>query len=439
MNMVVPKTMDSEVREFLNKFDFSACLVCGTCSNGCPITGTPGMEGWNTRKVMRMLAYGMVDEVVESKFPWLCTGCGRCAYSCPMGIDIPAVMAHMKSMRNRDKVPGSLHKGTMNNVDSGNNLAIPKDDYLMGMADLGEEMSEDCPGFYVPVDKKDADILFFPNSKEVYGDYEDQFWWWKVFYAAKENWTVPSEGWEAVDWALFTGNYEANKVLAQRKIDYMKKYNIKRMIMPDCGGGSYGCRTGMEKCVLEDPRNEVGFTYLYDYLVQIIREGRIKLDKSVNSGKRFTWHDSCKHGRELARHFGKGFFEEPRWIINQCVDDFVEMTPNRGLNYCCGAGGGMWPAPYEDESAWHARHKYDQIKRSGADVVLVGCSNCRDQIMKRIPKYYTDYKYEVKYIWQLVAETLVLEPWEEDMIAKAKKEAEAQWEKFGVDTSAEEY
>lgn len=166
MNMVVPKTMDSEVREFLNKFDFSACLVCGTCSNGCPITGTPGMEGWNTRKVMRMLAYGMVDEVVESKFPWLCTGCGRCAYSCPMGIDIPAVMAHMKSMRDRDKVPGSLHKGTMNNVDSGNNLAIPKDDYLMGMADLGEEMSEECPGFYVPVDKQDADILFFPTPRK---------------------------------------------------------------------------------------------------------------------------------------------------------------------------------------------------------------------------------------------------------------------------------
>jgi len=439
MELVQPKAMDNDVREFLDKFDFSACMVCGTCSNGCPITGTPGMEDWDTRKVMRLLAYGQVNKVADSNFPWLCTGCGRCAYSCPMGIDIPAVMAHMKSLRPRDKVPGTLHQGMQNNVDTGNNLAIEKEAYLEGMAELGNELAEQCPGFYVPIDKQGAKTLFFPNSKEVYGDFEDQFWWWKIFYAASEDWTVPSEGWEAVDWALFTGNYAANKFLAKRKIDYMHHFGIERMIMPDCGGGSYGCRKGMETCVVEDPNNQVGFVYLYDYLVEIIREGRIKLDKSVNEGRRFTWHDSCKHGRELARHFGKGFYEEPRWIIRQCVDDFVEMTPNRGLNYCCGAGGGMWPMPFEKESAHHARHKYEQIKRTGADVVVVGCSNCRDQIMKRIPKFYTDYKYEVKYIWQLVSETLVLEPWEERMVSEANQLANAQWEKFGVDLSAMEY
>ncbi len=433
MNAIIPRTMRPETRDFLDKYDFSACVACGACSSGCPITDTPGMEGWNTRKVMRMLAYGLVDEVVDSNFPWLCTGCGRCAQVCPMGIDIPAVMMHMKSLRERDKVPGTLHKGMANNVESGNNLAIPKEDYLQGMYELGAELAGECPGFYVPVDKDDAATLFFPNSKEVYGDFEDQVWWWKIFYAARENWTVPSEGWEAVDWALFTGNYEANKFLAQRKINFMKAHNIERMIMPDCGGGSYGCRKGMATCVMEDPNNTVGFLYLYDYLIEIIQSGRIKLDKSVNAGKRFTFHDSCKHGRELARHFGKGYFEEPRWIIEQCVDEFVDMDPNRYLNYCCGAGGGMWPMPFEKESAWHARRKFKQIKDSGADVVVVACSNCRDQIMKRIPKFHTGYAYEVKYLWQLVAETLILEPWAEDMIALAQEEAAAQWEKFGVE------
>ncbi|PIV99797.1 MAG: (Fe-S)-binding protein, partial [Deltaproteobacteria bacterium CG17_big_fil_post_rev_8_21_14_2_50_51_6] len=47
----------------------------------------------------------MLDEVVDSKFPWICTGCGRCAYACPMGIDIVGIMAHMKSLRPRDQVP----------------------------------------------------------------------------------------------------------------------------------------------------------------------------------------------------------------------------------------------------------------------------------------------------------------------------------------------
>jgi Fe-S oxidoreductase len=63
-------------------------------------------------------------------------------------------------------------------------------------------------------------------------------------------------------------------------------------------------------------------------------------------------------------------------------------------------GRGNWPGPYEKESAHQGRYKYEQIMRTGADVVLLGCSNCRDQIRKRIPKYYPDAKYTVTYLWE---------------------------------------
>lgn len=429
----MPKQLADPIRDYLSKFDLNLCMICGTCTNGCPLTGAPGLEGLDVRKVLRMLHLGLVDEVVESKFPWLCTGCGRCAHACPMNVDIPYIMLHMKHLRARDKVPGVLHKGALNCFNKGNNMAVPQEDYFFLMSDLGVELADgECPGFYVPIDKDDADILFFPNSKEVFADNEDMKWWWKIFYAARENWTIPSENWESVDWGLFTGNYEYIAAFAQRKIDFMREHRIKRMIMPDCGGGSYGCRLGMETCVHENPENEINYVYLYEYLVELIQSGRIKLDKTVNAGKVFTWHDSCKHGRELERHFGKAYYEEPRWIVQQCVDDFVEMEPNRGNGHCCGAGGGMWPGPYEKEAAYHGRVKYDSIRNSGANVLVVGCSNCHDQLMKRVPKYYPDYKYEVKYIWELVADSLVIEPWSEEEIARAQAAAQEQWERLGV-------
>lgn len=435
MQVVQRQKLPQDVREYLSKFDLNLCLTCGTCTNGCPITGTPGMEGWDTRKVLRMLAYGMVDEVVNSKFPWLCTGCGRCVHGCPMNIDIVAIMGHMKHLRDRDKVPGILYKGVLNVLETGNNMAIPKEDYFFLMSDMGAELAaEECPGFYVPIDKEGAEILFFPNSKEVFADNDDMIWWWKIFYAARENWTIPSENWEAVDWGLFTGDYDATAILARRKIDFMKKMHIHRMIMPDCGGGSYGCRKGMKTCVIENPDNKVDFIYIYDYLKEVIESGRIKVDKSVHAGKVFTWHDSCKHGRELERNFGKGYYDEPRWVIQQCVDNFVELEPTKANNYCCGAGGGNWPLPFEAESAFHGRFKVQQIKNSGANVVVVGCSNCHDQMMKRLPKYYPDdCNYEVKYIWELVADALVIEPWSDEEIARAEAEAKAQWERLGVD------
>ncbi len=217
---VIPQKLPEPIREALAEFNLNLCMTCGTCSSGCPVTETPGMEGWDTRKVLRMLHFGMVDEVVDSKFPWVCTGCGRCAHACPMKLDIPYIMLHMKSLRPRDKVPGILHKGAEHCFQTGNNMAIPLDDYLFLMSDMGKELAgEDCPGFYVPIDKEGADTLFFPNSKEVFADNEDMKWWWKIFYAARENWTVPSENWESVDWGLFTGNYDYIKTFAQRKID----------------------------------------------------------------------------------------------------------------------------------------------------------------------------------------------------------------------------
>lgn len=437
-NPVQIQKLPEDVSSHLSKFDLNACFTCGTCTNGCPITGTPGMEGWDVRKVIRMLALGMVNEVVESKFPWVCTGCGRCAHACPMGVDIPYVMLHMKHLRPREEVPGILHKGAENNFNTGNNMAIPQTDYFFLLSDLGQEMAdEDCPGFYVPVDKDDADVLFFPNSKEVFADNEDLKWWWKIFYAAREKWTVPSKHWEAVDWGLFTGNYDYIQAFAQRKIDFMHEHRIKRMIMPDCGGGSYGCRVGMKACVHDDPKNEINYVYLYEYLVELLQSGRIKVDKSVNAGKIFTWHDSCKHGRELERHFGKGYYEEPRWIIQQCVDEFVDMEPNRANSFCCGAGGGMWPGPYEEEAAFQGRKKYESIRKSGANVLVVGCSNCHDQLMKRVPKHYPDYPYEVKYIWELIADSLVIEPWTDEEIAQGEAEGKAQWEALGVDLDQE--
>jgi PAS domain S-box-containing protein len=50
----------------------------------------------------------------------------------------------------------------------------------------------------------------------------------------------------------------------------------------------------------------------------------------------------------------------------------------------------------------------EDLKASGADLVLTGCSNCRDQILKNLkPKF--NLEIEVKYLWEAVADALILE------------------------------
>ena len=53
-----------------------------------------------------------------------------------------------------------------------------------------------------------------------------------------------------------------------------------------------------------------------------------------------------------------------------------------------------------------------------AKLVIAPCHNCRDQIMKGLTKEF-NLDIETKYIWELVADSLVVEPWSEDEIKKA--------------------
>ena len=81
---------------------------------------------------------------------------------------------------------------------------------------------------------------------------------------------------------------------------------------------------------------------VHDLLKEYIETGRIKIDKSRHE-ELATVHDPCNYGRKGEKAFGHGYFEEPRWITQQCCEHFVEMYPNRMNNYCCGAGGGAGP------------------------------------------------------------------------------------------------
>jgi Fe-S oxidoreductase len=86
------------------------------------------------------------------------------------------------------------------------------------------------------------------------------------------------------------------------------------------------------------------------------------------------------------------------------------MYPNRANNFCCGAGGGAWASPYVEERIFYGRVKAKQIKDTGAKLLIAPCHNCRDQIMKSLRKEYDFMDVEVKYLWELVADSLIIEP-----------------------------
>lgn len=63
--------------------------------------------------------------------------------------------------------------------------------------------------------------------------------------------------------------------------------------------------------------------------------------------------------------------------------------------------------PFKEERVFYGRFKARQIEQSNARLVIAPCHNCRDQIVKSLNKEY-NLGVEAKYIWELVADSLVL-------------------------------
>jgi hypothetical protein len=93
--------------------------------------------------------------------------------------------------------------------------------------------------------------------------------------------------------------------------------------------------------------------------------------------------------------------------------------------------------PYSDERIYYGRVKAKQIKDTGAKMVIAPCHNCRDQIMKGLNKEY-DLGIEVKYIWELVADSLVIDPWDDEEVEKAHALRDAQYERDEIVLDEEE-
>jgi len=74
-----------------------------------------------------------------------------------------------------------------------------------------------------------------------------------------------------------------------------------------------------------------------EFTADLIRNNKLKLDPSRNDHITVTFHDSCNPARAM------GIFEEPRYVIRNVCNNFVEMPENtiREQTFCCGGGAGL--------------------------------------------------------------------------------------------------
>jgi Fe-S oxidoreductase len=405
----------------------AACVHCGNCTDSCHyVIANPGdptyAPAYKADRIRRIFKRHF--DWTGSVLPWWvkagsvftdqeleelkdiafgkCTNCRRCSLNCPMGVDFAVVNRMARGLLvSVGVMPAGVAVVSKDQWEIGNQMGVLKEDYVETIQWMSDELVEALgePGAAIAIDKPGCDIMYTINPREAKYDPRTISDAAKIFHAAGESWTMPSEGWDMTNFGLFSGDDDLGGVVARRVYEKAIELGAKRVVMSECGHGYRSTRcegpnwAGMD---VPFPMESSVVTML-----RYINEGRIKVDKTRNTAS-VTYHDSCNNARSC------GMFEEPREVLSHVVTDFREMVPNRAENYCCtGGGGAMSMSEYTPQRLKSAKVKADQLRATGAKVVVTSCHNCVDGLVDLIRHYKLDMK--VTQLVNLVSDALVIE------------------------------
>ncbi len=292
-----------------------------------------------------------------------CTMCGRCTMICPMGIDIATLVGQARhGTFQAGLVPHELWAVAERAEREGSPLgATPKvfKDRIEWLADEHE--------IEIPVDKDAADILVSMSSIEIMKYPESIVATAKVLNALGEKWTIRLDGYEATNFGLLSGNAQWQKDMSMKGINAAIKCKAKLLILPECGHAYGALRWSGANIFGKALPFEV--LHISEFLAKNVGNGRLKVkkvDKSV------TFHDPCQISRR------GGATHAPREVLGKLGVNLHEMTPAADLNWCCGGGGGVVTIHRADDLRYRVfQIKMKQVDDSGAEMLVMSCSNCR--------------------------------------------------------------
>jgi Fe-S oxidoreductase len=406
-----------------------ACVHCGNCTDSCHyVQANPGdptfAPAYKADRIRRIFKRHF--DWTGRVFPWLvhaesvytdqdledlkdivfgkCTNCRRCTINCPMGVDYATFNRMARGLLvSVGVMPEGVAVVSKDQWEIGNQMGVLKEDYVETLEWLGEEleMEMEDPKATIPIDKPDCDVVYSINPREVKYDPRTIADAAKIFYAAGENWTMPSESWDMTNFGLFSGDDDLGGSVARRLYEKVEELRGKTLVISECGHGYRSTRCEGPNWAGMDIKNFIMESSV-DTMLRYIKEGKIKVDKSKNSIP-VTFHDSCNNARSC------GLYEEPRELLQLVCSDFREMYPNRAENYCCtGGGGAMSMSEYTPNRLKSAKVKAEQLQATGAKIVITSCHNCVDGLSDLIKHYKLGM--EVTQLVNLVAQALVIEP-----------------------------
>jgi heterodisulfide reductase subunit D len=363
-----------------------ACVKCGSCVGVCPLYAqthqletTMGGLYCNLRSFIRK-AFGLPgmfynhpktkDRLkVYSDYSYLCTLCGRCTLVCPAFIDTKKLRIATRGFMVEKGVYPPIMDRLAEALERVHNITgEPNEDRSMWVQALAE----------VPKDmyqREKAKVVYFVGCVASYFPMVKKIpqYFVQILDKAGVDFTIlGGEEWCCGFPLIAAGMGEKVEALLQHNLEKVKEKGAERVVFacPSC------YHTWMEHS-----KGSIEIFHSTQFIKKLIDEGKVSFkEKRI----KVTYHDPCDLGR------ASGVYEAPREILRTIPGvELVEMEGNRSQCKCCGGGGNL-EMVNPDLSAALAEAKIEEIKATGADLVITACQQCIRTILttarrKKIP------------------------------------------------------
>lgn len=330
---------------------------------------------WGVMKARLFGGFTLSDEYLDQMAEafYRCTACRRCKAACPMGMD-HGLVTHLARwlLAEVGVVPKALVVAVRQQLEGiGNTSGIP----VPALKDTCEFLEDELHEMFgvkvaFPFDVEGAEYVFFPAVSDYLLEADTLMGNAAVMHATGASWTIGTGNYDGINYGLFYSDRMLERIV-HKLVHEVRRLKGRKVLVGECG---HATRAAWYIPTFAGP-DAPPVVNCIQYAYQMLAAGRLPLrDERIEEP--VVYHDPCNIARS-----GR-IVEEPREILKAICRNYVEMTPNRTENLCCGGGSGT--VSIDEIRGFRTgslgKRKADQIRASGAKIVISPCANCKKQL-----------------------------------------------------------
>ncbi len=376
--------MRIQARQFAREYGLFACIQCGKCTGGCPVSYKTAL---NIRDVIyHLLASDNGFELDGFEELWDCTTCNTCTSRCPKEVNPMEMMIALRSVVvEGGRIPNTVKVALQSVFTQGNPLTFSREDRDAWTADLAIRRLSDDPG---------AEYLFFVGCTPSYDP--------RIQKVSRTLVRVLDKA--GVDFGILgreesccgsevrrLGEAGLFEMLVEENLELWHGYGIKKVVTV-----SPHCYNTLKN---DYPDGALELMHYAELMAGLLQDDRLTFQGEV--GKTVTYHDPCYLGKH------NQIFDAPRTILKSIPGlNLVEMDRSRERSLCCEGGGGrMWLEGTNIEERL-AHQRVQQAIDVGAEILATACPFCVLTLEDAVKIRGLEEQIQVMDILELVAQVL---------------------------------